>query len=203
MNARIEKYLIVYNALQLLCWTVSFVLLFWDFGYAFIGICIAQTLSIAEIVHAGIKWSRSPLLLTFLQVAARLLLLYLIYKLLIFAILGIIPGLAIVFRAVFLAWSLAELIRYGYYLSLLINKTHPGITWLRYSAFIVCYPVGLAGELYIIYQFYSHAAVPLVKILMILVILFYALGFPMLYLHLWKQRRLKIQAGATTPTSNS
>ena len=47
---------------------------------------------------------------------------------------------------VLVAWTLSETIRYPYYLTNLLNAKVPLLTWLRYSAFIILYPVGGLGE---------------------------------------------------------
>ncbi|GAB5029867.1 Hypothetical protein NocV09_00200040 [Nannochloropsis oceanica] len=46
--------------------------------------------------------------------------------------------------ALLLAWSGGELIRYPFYL--LGSNAPPFLVWLRYSAFIVLYPLGMASE---------------------------------------------------------
>lgn len=52
----------------------------------------------------------------------------------------------------FCSWSIAEIIRYGYYL----HKNSKLIKWLRYNAFIINYPIGvILGELVTIWNFYK------------------------------------------------
>ena len=41
------------------------------------------------------------------------------------------------------AWTLAEIIRYSFYFMGLIGKNIPVLTWLRYTMFIVLYPLGI------------------------------------------------------------
>lgn len=49
-------------------------------------------------------------------------------------------------------WSVAEITRYLYYaLNLLDFVPHLVITWCRYSFFLVLYPIGVVGELLLIY----------------------------------------------------
>ena len=45
------------------------------------------------------------------------------------------------------AWTLTEIIRYSYYTLNLMNTNVGIITWLRYTLFIVLYPIGVTGEL--------------------------------------------------------
>ena len=44
----------------------------------------------------------------------------------------------------FLAWSIAEIIRYGYFSMKVLNLDVHLMTWLRYTGFIVLYPLGVA-----------------------------------------------------------
>mmetsp|Transcript_13390 Transcript_13390/g.17660 ORF Transcript_13390/g.17660 Transcript_13390/m.17660 type:complete len:248 (-) Transcript_13390:416-1159(-) len=55
----------------------------------------------------------------------------------------------------FLAWSLAEIIRYPYYASLIVDVCPQLLKWLRYSAFIVLYPLGFFAEFMTIYVGYK------------------------------------------------
>lgn len=46
-----------------------------------------------------------------------------------------------------LAWTLAEVTRYSFYLCTLLTGSSPAVlTWLRYSLFYILYPAGIAGE---------------------------------------------------------
>ena len=45
-----------------------------------------------------------------------------------------------------ICWSIAETVRYAHYLF-----DSPITTWLRYSTFIVLYPVGWASEMFMVY----------------------------------------------------
>lgn len=44
-------------------------------------------------------------------------------------------------------WSMAEVIRYPFYISKLLNIKSSLIEWLRYNAFIILYPIGFAAEM--------------------------------------------------------
>ena len=46
-----------------------------------------------------------------------------------------------------LIWSLAEVIRYPFYICKLLNIKFEVIEWLRYNAFLVLYPIGFAAEM--------------------------------------------------------
>ncbi|PIO61579.1 tyrosine phosphatase-like protein, PTPLA, partial [Teladorsagia circumcincta] len=46
-----------------------------------------------------------------------------------------------------LAWSVTEVVRYSYYALGLFNAVPYFLTWIRYTFFIVLYPLGVTGEL--------------------------------------------------------
>ena len=45
------------------------------------------------------------------------------------------------FAALVVVWALSDVVRYPYYLLTTINVTNKPMEWLRYSAFIVLYPM--------------------------------------------------------------
>ena len=53
---------------------------------------------------------------------------------------------------VFVAWSASEVIRYPFYLVTLHRINLYFVAWLRYSAWIVLYPLGISCEVIILYQ---------------------------------------------------
>ena len=64
----------------------------------------------------------------------------------------------------FWVWSLAELIRYPFYLARLFGTRLPSIvlsviTWLRYNAFIVLYPVGFVAEVWCVFLAFPYIKV--------------------------------------------
>jgi very-long-chain (3R)-3-hydroxyacyl-CoA dehydratase len=48
--------------------------------------------------------------------------------------------------SLYFAWSMAEVIRYPFYGLSVINSCPGPLLWLRYSAFIVLYPIGILSE---------------------------------------------------------
>lgn len=57
-----------------------------------------------------------------------------------------------------LAWSAADAIRYLYFATRLVGgHQYSNLTWLRYSAFYVLYPVGIASEVGVVYATVSEA----------------------------------------------
>jgi len=57
---------------------------------------------------------------------------------------------AVVFFLFFI-WSLADLIRYPFYMLQISKKNFYPITWLRYSAWVLLYPAGIACEALVIF----------------------------------------------------
>ena len=85
---------------------------------------------------------RAPLLTTAMQVASRLLLVW--------PVLSLHPAetqSSVFLSSMYLAWSVTEVIRYGYFVMNLQSRGVPGwLGWLRYNTFYVLYPVGITSE---------------------------------------------------------
>jgi len=95
-------------------------------------------------------------------------------------------------------------IRYGYYALGLTGWNSSLVTWLRYTLFVVLYPMGVTGELWC-----CMASIPTIKaenpfsvtmpnslnvtfnfhVALIGIMLSYIPFFPQLYLHMFSQRR--------------
>lgn len=89
-----------------------------------------------------------------------------------------------------LAWSLSEIIRCVFYVTKLQNSNRVpySLKWLRYSSFIVLYPVGLLNELSVVYETLkvTHSAY---RFFLIFALTAYIPGFLTLYLYMFKQRK--------------
>jgi very-long-chain (3R)-3-hydroxyacyl-CoA dehydratase len=56
------------------------------------------------------------------------------------------------YSTMLIAWSVTEVIRYSYF-ALTLSGYSPGfISWLRYNAFFVLYPLGISSECWLIYK---------------------------------------------------
>ncbi|PRW58097.1 hypothetical protein C2E21_2722 [Chlorella sorokiniana] len=118
--------------------------------------------------------------------------------------------------AMFLAWALSEIIRYPWYAASLAGACPHWLTWLRYTAFIGLYPVGVLGEMKSVFD-----ALPFIKarglrslalpnaanwgfdyhtFLVVLLCLYPFLWFR-LYAFLFRQRRKKLGAPAAVAGS--
>lgn len=105
---------------------------------------VSQTAAALEILHALLKLVRSPVFTTFVQVMSRLIVLWGAVEI------GSKPvTTGWFFTQMVTAWGLSEIIRYSFYFFGLINKDAipKALTWLRYSAFMVLYPLGITGEI--------------------------------------------------------
>lgn len=106
------------------------------------------------------------------------------------------------------AWCLTEIIRYSYYALNLVNINLSILTWLRYTLFIVLYPMGVTGEMWCYFDSLSYLKsskwmrIDLPNtynftfspyILTILILFLYLPGFPPLYFHMFAQRKKVLQ----------
>lgn len=67
-------------------------------------------------------------------------------------------GLSPFYGLMVLAWSAADTIRYLYFATRLVGgHQYYNLTWLRYSAFYVLYPLGIASEVGVVYETISEA----------------------------------------------
>ena len=51
-----------------------------------------------------------------------------------------------------LAWSLTEVVRYGYFVQTLRGASPGPLTWARYNGFFVLYPVGISSEVVMMWK---------------------------------------------------
>lgn len=107
-------------------------------------LAVSQTAAVMEILHSIFKLVRSPVFTTLVQVMSRIVVLW-----------GAVEiGCKDVtsswfFTQMVIAWACSEVIRYSYYAVGLVAKDSipKFMTWLRYSAFAVLYPMGITGEI--------------------------------------------------------
>eukprot|EP00197_Chlamydomonas_leiostraca_P011161 CAMPEP_0202861760 /NCGR_PEP_ID=MMETSP1391-20130828/3050_1 /ASSEMBLY_ACC=CAM_ASM_000867 /TAXON_ID=1034604 /ORGANISM="Chlamydomonas leiostraca, Strain SAG 11-49" /LENGTH=220 /DNA_ID=CAMNT_0049541195 /DNA_START=17 /DNA_END=679 /DNA_ORIENTATION=- len=113
---------------------------------------VFQGASILEVVHAAIGIVPSSPAMALLQWAGRSHILYLV--------LDAVPQVQSSPASVVLlaAWSVSEIIRYPWYALSAIGACPSFLTWLRYTAFIPLYPVGVGAELALLWQGLPHLA---------------------------------------------
>lgn len=131
---------------------------------------------------------RAPILTTLMQVASRFLLVW--------GIAFFFPATTSVspaFTSMLLAWSMTEVIRYGYFAySLHYGGVPSWLTWLRYNTFFVLYPMGISSECWLVYSATEPARKQLgqeYEWALWAVLVVYVPGAYVLYTHKMAQRR--------------
>lgn len=138
-----------------------------------------------EILHILAGLVKAPLSATLLQSLARL---------------GITIGVCMLvpsspgnydiisFSGLTLAWSITEIIRYGFYVIKSITNPPPFLVWLRYTTFIILYPLGLVTEPQVVYLTIPYSPNKGFKYFFIWAMFAYIPGFLVLYSYMFKQR---------------
>ncbi|XP_074111043.1 3-hydroxyacyl-CoA dehydratase 1 [Cotesia typhae] len=212
-------YLISYNLLLVIGWSYILCLLaryyftnnFKDqslWNTVFSSLMIYQNAAVFEILHAFTGLVRSNPVITIFQVFSRVM-----------VVVGVLlatpptaAAASIGLPIALLAWSVTEIIRYGYYFANLVGFVPHFLVWLRYTTFIFLYPIGVTGELLCFYSAQQYAqkypdvwsyALPnswnmtfSYHYLLIAIMLLYIPLFPHLYLHMFSQRKKILGPGA-------
>ncbi|XP_031564729.1 very-long-chain (3R)-3-hydroxyacyl-CoA dehydratase-like [Actinia tenebrosa] len=111
-----------------------------------------QLAAIMEFIHPTIGLVKTSILTPFMQVSGRNLILFLV----------LVPNKELhedpVVFLLFLVWSLIEIIRYPFYIAQTLNIPIEPLIWLRYSAWIPLYPLGILSEATLVWK-----AIPLME----------------------------------------
>ncbi|KAK9448194.1 tyrosine phosphatase-like protein [Limtongia smithiae] len=155
-----------------------------------------QTGALLEIVHSLIGLVRAPVFTTGMQVASRLFLTW--------GVVWLFPetgGETLAYSTMLICWSITEIVRYSFYASNLKGTTPKWLTYIRYTAFFVLYPAGVASELLVTTASLKQARHMSVayEYFMIGVMLIYIPGFYTLFTHMIRQRRRVIRDLFATP----
>ena len=138
---------------------------------------------------------RAPVFTTAVQVASRFLLVW--------GIVHPFPQTAAspLYASMLLAWSTTEVVRYSYFALALVGAEHPAFTRLRYSTFLVLYPLGIASECGMILSAIGPAADvhPLLPAALYAVLALYVPGSYVMYTHMLRQRRKVLARLAASP----
>lgn len=216
----VTAYLFAYNAIETIGWSVVLLRLLGYYVFSNGGdaslyetlkwpLIIFQNAAVLEIVHAYTRLVSSNPYVTTQQVFSRVML-----------VCGaLIPTLAgkssIGLPLAVLAWSITEIIRYAYYALNLVNAVPHFLIWLRYTTFIVLYPIGVTGELLCLYAAQNEVGetglwtlempnsfnfIFHYQHLLVVVMALYIPFFPQLYMHMFAQRRKILGSGASTAT---
>ncbi|CAO2839985.1 unnamed protein product [Amaranthus hypochondriacus] len=202
-------YLFIYNLLQTIGWAIAFWRILIDFStthsfnaaFASSGqlICLLQKVAFLEVIHGALGIVPSGVLLPLMQWGGRT-----------HYLLALVGNIVEVQESqsifvTFVAWSISEVIRYSNYALSCIGKCPYWSTYIRYTLFIPVYPVGVAGEMWLMYQALPYikekdlyrnffATLPFSYLTFVKVVLVcYPFLWLKLYLHLLKQRRSKLR----------
>ncbi|KAF3321962.1 very-long-chain (3R)-3-hydroxyacyl-CoA dehydratase 2 [Carex littledalei] len=162
-------------------------------------VCLLQAVSFLETIHAAVGLVPASFLLTLMQWGGRTHFLFAIVRQI-----NEVQSLPSVFIT-FTAWSLSEVIRYSHYASSILQVCPSWLTYFRYTAFIFLYPIGIGpGEMWLMWQalpyvkerslysdFFNKFAISYYSFL-VAVLVCYPFLWLKLYLHLFKQRRSKL-----------
>lgn len=215
-----KAYLLAYNAALILGWGYVLFLagttFFAEGAAAVYGVVewpllYAQTAAVLEVLHAMIGIARSPVLVTAMQVSSRLMVVWgVLYvappsrtaALPLFSAGGVEWGLGV--PSLMFAWGVTEVIRYSFYFFKLLGAVPHLITWMRYTFFIVLYPIGVSSELFLAYSGFDYIhkhgvlSYPMPNqynmsihwpSVMMMFFAGYVPGFPMLYTYMLGQRK--------------
>lgn len=192
----LKKYLVSYNIVLFFAWSLFFA---WQITHGFVIdkvsitiLNVAQLAALLEILHTKLGWVKSPIFTTTLQISSRVFVLFWLnvipaeHQVLLLGISGI--------TVVSVAWSITEMVRYSYYAGSLLNKEIKLLTFLRYTLFIVLYPIGITGEGMIMFSVlkWNNYDFSIVNIVIAIVMLSYLPFFPKLYGYMWQQRKKKL-----------
>ncbi|CAI5760437.1 unnamed protein product [Candida verbasci] len=133
-----------------------------------------------EILHSIFGLVRTPIPTLLLQSFARLIILI--------GIVVYIPQSPAIyniytFSGLIFAWSITEIIRYSYY----VFKNSSILKYLRYTTFIILYPIGLTSESWTVFHSYEYTSGFYYYFLKYAIVL-YLPGFLSLYSYMFKQR---------------
>ncbi|XP_014487261.1 PREDICTED: very-long-chain (3R)-3-hydroxyacyl-CoA dehydratase 2 [Dinoponera quadriceps] len=170
---------------------------------------VFQNAAVLEIMHAATGLVPSNTIITIFQVLSRIMIVVGVILATPYTYAAASPGIPLILTA----WSITEIIRYFYYFLNLLNAVPYIIIWLRYTTFIILYPIGITGELLCYYaavkyaSAYSNAWSYVLPntwnftfsylYLLIGAMLSYIPIFPKLYMHMFAQRRKILNPAAT------
>ncbi|KAL4884659.1 tyrosine phosphatase-like protein [Aspergillus karnatakaensis] len=153
-----------------------------------------QTLSIIEILHSATGLTRAPIFTTFTQIFARSVQVWFInHKY------PTITAPSPFYGAMLFAWSLADVVRYGYFVGLLggidSSSLMKFVRWLRYSLFIVLYPIGIGSEWWLMWKAKGVTEDAVLRAVWWFCLGLYGPGSVMMYTYMLKQRKKTLARG--------
>uniref|UniRef100_A0A0N5BK88 Very-long-chain (3R)-3-hydroxyacyl-CoA dehydratase n=1 Tax=Strongyloides papillosus TaxID=174720 RepID=A0A0N5BK88_STREA len=214
-----EVYLFLYNGIQVLGWgSILLKSINWLgtsgtyedlYKENVFALQVFQTAAILEIIHCAIGFVRSPVGTTLMQVYSR-----------VFVVWGILYAVkssqvSIGVPMLIFAWSITEVIRYSFYALSLIKTVPYALIWMRYTFFIVLYPLGASGELFTMVAGLNEIHDKKIFTLempnslnfsfsywwyVVILCLLYIPGFPKMYFYMFGQRKKVLKVDTTKKT---
>jgi len=147
---------------------------------------VSQTAMLLEILHSLLGLVPSPVVVVTLQVGSR-----------IFVVWGALYWVPACQQhwslfLIVIAWGITEVVRYAFYFCNLLGSVPYPIFWLRYSLFMVLYPMGISGELLqalVAMGAHWKVANPLWYRLCLIILLMYVPGSPGMIGNMWGNRK--------------
>ncbi|KAJ3385086.1 hypothetical protein HDU84_002454 [Entophlyctis sp. JEL0112] len=147
------------------------------------------------ILHSALKFVRSPIMTNLLQIGSRLTMVW--------AVAHLFPEVTTswAYTAMAFAWSLTEIVRYGFYTFNLLgveNEVFKFLTFCRYNFFFVLYPLGALSEFILLKAAYDIASTGGVNVVLtnylLVCLVVWPPGFYVMYTHMIGQRRKVMKA---------
>jgi len=116
-------------------------------AYELVGfaLCYCQIVQFLEVLHPILGFTKTSIGMSLIQIAGRGIILF-----------GLIASeeriqdKPVVFF-LFYIWAIADIIRYPFYMLQISKISIYIVTWLRYSAWVILYPAGIACEAVVIF----------------------------------------------------
>ncbi|KAL5004463.1 hypothetical protein ScPMuIL_017919 [Solemya velum] len=170
-------------------------------------VMVCQVVAVLEVIHSMAGLVKTGIISPFMQCAGRNFVLFIL--ILQEPRLHSVPAVTYLF----LVWSAVEVIRYPYYMITLVDIKSEFLTWLRYTAWIPLYPLGILLEGTIIIMsiplfeqtgWYSFTLPNSANMafyfpwFLHVYLLFSAIGGYFLLNHMYDQRKKKLKGNAST-----
>jgi very-long-chain (3R)-3-hydroxyacyl-CoA dehydratase len=182
-----SRYLTTYNTLTSILWFSGLTLLIASVffsslsGYVNKYFIATQSLMLLDVVHVLLKLVSGRIITTVLQIVSRIYISW--------VILPAQDSLTVWNYVMFTAWSLAEIIRFQYYM----RRDNKTMLFLRYNAFIILYPMGfLTGEVPLLWKYYKAQG----NGFDLFMIASYIPFWPYLYWYMFSLRKAKVKDAA-------
>lgn len=204
----VKLYLVAYNFASAAGWAYVLYLCYLGYnagasagelwGTINVPLTYVQTAALMEVVHSLIGVVPSPVFTVFLQVLSRILIVWGITRPFVAAQLHWSLYQTVV------AWGLVEVPRYLFYVNAQFGEVVYPLFWLRYSLFMVLYPMGISGEWMQMLTSLKNSEESnphWYHVTLIIMYVVYTLGGPFMINNMWRNRKsaFKKRAAAKAP----